>query len=408
MKFIKENKEIIIIVAIITILKELLENTPLKKYMDLLFSGLAILLFIAAIVGIIYIWIKNKNHNNSSSNELIKLIYYNKKKYSSTLYFLTILLILAGIFMFISTDGILIPTKYEDIVFTVSLIIILLLILGIFVVLIKQSEFYNISKNTTQKDKLVKEYEQYILKETENIIKKNNKKDNIKIVVEIEYKENGKIIEKRKELSKDYESNLVLKIYQDNNYIETISYHLIMISNILKKSLFEAKITEKDLDMFLSEDLTVYFSEEYQYYNSIKELLKNIKYNKMDNIKYFMLIPEEINDSPYYKEYFNIIETEHTELKEFLDELGIDYKKPLQISCDQIESREEVYIEKRIRKEYIDLLEYNSIYRGTLEIPNNLIETKTKSGIQIGITYDEEDNCTLIYINFQKEMKRLK
>ena len=95
-------------------------------------------------------------------------------------------------------------------------------------------------------------------------------------------------------------------------------------------------------------------------------------------------------------------------LKEFLEELGIDYKKPLKVSCNQLESRVEVYIEKRIRKEYIDLIEYNSVYRGTIEIPNNLLETKTKTGIQIGMTYSEEDECTLIFINFQKEMKRLK
>ena len=56
----------------------------------------------------------------------------------------------------------------------------------------------------------------------------------------------------------------------------------------------------------------------------------------------------------------------------------------------------------------MDLIEYNSVYRGTIEIPNNLLETKTKTGIQIGMTYSEEDECTLIFINFQKEMKRLK
>lgn len=408
MKFIKENKGLIITVVIACLITSLFEEIgKLGEIIETILI-IGVLIYLLIMFYIVSIHIKKDTMSYSSPNKLLNILNDRKKQLSKKGIVLIGILLFLCFTLLTEIYELFIPQKYSDMIFIINFILIFIVIIAIVIIFSKSDNIFDININIKEKDKLVKEYEQHILSETKKFIKKNNKKENIEVIGEIEYKEQDKVITKRKGLSKDYESNLVLKIYQNGDYIETVTNPLIRINNVLKKSLFETKLTEAQLELFLSETLMVYFSDEYQYYNSLKDLLKNIHYNKLDNIKYFMLIPEEINDSPYYKEYFNIIEKEHTELKEFLDELGIDYKKPLKVSCNQLESRVEVYIEKRIKKEYIDLIEYNSVYRGTIEIPNNLLETKTKTGIQIGMTYSEEDECTLIFINFQKEMKRLK
>ena len=60
----------------------------------------------------------------------------------------------------------------------------------------------------------------------------------------------------------------------------------------------------------------------------------------MNNIKYFMLIPEEKSDSPYYNEYFTYIEKDYSKFKDLLEDLGIDYSNQYKNwSSEQIDQR---------------------------------------------------------------------
>ena len=73
MKFLKENKIIIIGVAICTILKMSLEDTTIGKYVDISFSVLIALFFLIAIIAIFYFGRKNITFEQTSKN--------NKKEY---------------------------------------------------------------------------------------------------------------------------------------------------------------------------------------------------------------------------------------------------------------------------------------------------------------------------------------
>lgn len=130
--------------------------------------------------------------------------------------------------------------------------------------------------------------------------------------------------------------------------------------------------------------------------------MKNdLKYKAIDNIKYFMVLPEDNEDSEYYKKYFNFLETDYKEFKKFLDELGIDYKKPLYMTCDLVECKD------KNNKKYIDTLNYNAIYKGFISTQDNIMETRIKPNLKIGIEYSDEEGATLIYIHFEsKENKK--
>lgn len=408
MKFLKENKIVIITVLISTILKLLLEDTNIGKYVDIAFSVLIALIFFIAIIAIFYLGRKNMAFKQTSKNKLLQLVDENKKQFSGSMIKLTALtIILLGV-LCISTEETFIPTKYEDIVFTISLISLIITI-GIIIILgVKQSTLFDISKNTKEKDKLVKEYEDYILDLAKKYVKENNKNKKTKVQLELHYHIRDKLQDKRPTLTTDYISSLNIFVYHGKDLIDSDSYNLITVTKtyMSKKDYFEVLNTnEQELYALLEDATMVAFNEDYAYYSNLKDLKKNIKCNKMDNIKYFMLIPEEKNDSPYYNEYFTYIEKDYSEFKDLLEDLGIDYKKPYKVSCARDDMRVEIFVDER-KKQIVETLTYNAIYKGEFEIEKHLLESKIEPDFHIGITYNDEIDSMVVFINFTREVIR--
>ena len=405
MKFLKENKIVIIGVTISAILGMFLEDTKLGKYVDIAFSVLIALFFLIAIIAIFYLGRKNMSFKQTSKNKLLQLADENKKQFSGSMIKLTaVTIILLGI-LCISIEETLIPAKYGDIVFTISLISLIITI-GIIIILgVKQSTLFDISKNPKEKDKLVKEYEEHILNLAEEYIKENNKNKKTKVKLELLYHIGDKLQEKRPKLTSDYTSSLNIFIYQGEDLIDSDSYNLIKAtkSSVLKKVYFEVlKTNEQELYALLEDATMIAFSEDYAYYSELKDLKKNIKCNKMDNIKYFMLIPEEKNDSPYYNNYFTYIEEDYSEFKDLLEDLGIDYKKPYKVSCEREDMRVEVFVDER-KKQIVETLTYNAVYKGEFEIEKHLLESKIGENFHIGVIYNNEIDSMVIFINFTRE-----
>ena len=122
----------------------------------------------------------------------------------------------------------------------------------------------------------------------------------------------------------------------------------------------------------------------------------------MDNIKYFMLIPEEKSDSPYYNHYFTYIEEDYSEFKDFLEDLGIDYKKPYKVSCEREDMRVEIFVDER-KKQIVETLTYNAVYKGEFEIEKHLLESKIGENFHIGVIYNNEIDSMIVFINFTRE-----
>ena len=81
MKFLKENKIVIIGVTISEILGMFLEDTKLGKYVDIAFSVLIALFFLIAIIAIFYLGRKNMSFKQTSKNKLLQLADENKKQF---------------------------------------------------------------------------------------------------------------------------------------------------------------------------------------------------------------------------------------------------------------------------------------------------------------------------------------
>ena len=84
------------------------------------------------------------------------------------------------------------------------------------------------------------------------------------------------------------------------------------------------------------------------------------------------------------------------------DSLGIDYKKPYKVSCEREDMRVEVFVDER-KKQIVETLTYNAVYKGEFEIEKHLLESKIGENFHIGVIYNNEIDSMVIFINFTRE-----
>ena len=67
--------------------------------------------------------------------------------------------------------------------------------------------------------------------------------------------------------------------------------------------------------------------------------------------------------------------------------------------------RVEIFVDER-KKQIVETLTYNAIYKGEFEIEKHLLESKIEPDFHIGITYNDEIDSMVVFINFTCEAIR--